>query len=133
MNSVEEVTVYEAVKERESEQEYRSWGEYMSSSTNSLDQFAKTYQAKKPSKRKSKTPSSQRENNSEGPSRKAQVEPSVSTQLAPRKEKSSSGRKATSDTMVNQPAHIEVQVQPTTSRSSYIIAIMTLISFFTLT
>ena len=68
-------------EERESEQEYRSWREYMSSSTNSLDQFAKTYQAKKPSRRKSKTPSNQMVDQGEAPSSTAQVEPAVPTQV----------------------------------------------------
>ena len=64
-------------EERESEQEYRSWGEYMSSSTNSLDQFAKTYQAKMPPKRKSKTPSNQLVYQGEAPLSAAPVEPAV--------------------------------------------------------
>ena len=34
-------------EERESEQEYHNWGEYMSSSTNSLDKFNKVYKINK--------------------------------------------------------------------------------------
>ena len=44
-------------EEREQEPAYRNWGEYLSSSTNSLDQFAQTSNNKKASKRKSKAPS----------------------------------------------------------------------------
>ena len=39
-------------EEREREQEYRSWGEYMSSSTDSLDQFHKTYETTKIKRRR---------------------------------------------------------------------------------
>ena len=67
-------------EERENEREYRSWGEYMSSSTNSLDQFTKTYQTKKSSRRKSKASPSPLEDHSVDSATKVQVEPAVPTQ-----------------------------------------------------
>ena len=103
-------------EERESEQEYRSWGEYVSSSTNSLDQFTKTYQAKKPFRHKSKTPFNQLVDQGEAPSSITQVEAAVPTQLVARKVKSSGVRKATTDTTATLPTPLKMPVQPTTSR-----------------
>ena len=59
----------------------KGWGEYVSSSTNSLDQFAQTYKAKKKSsRRKSKASSNQATISGEDASSIAQVEPAESAQ-----------------------------------------------------
>ena len=100
-------------EKRECEQEYRSWGEYLSSSTNSLDQFVQTYSAKKKaSRRKSRTSSNQLANPGEDSPSSRPVEPAQSRAL---KTKSSKTIGGTAPSVITQ-TEVPVPVLPTTSK-----------------
>ena len=106
-------------EEREREQEYRNWGEYLSSSTNSMDQFHKTYEATKTKKRR-KRPSllNQPDTQLDSLLVAVQTESAMGTPLSlqPCRSIPSERRKATTNATEKSPIPIEEPVQLSTSK-----------------
>ena len=101
-------------EEREREPAYRNWGEYLSSSTNSLDQFAQTCnRKKKTSSRKSRVPSHQEAISNKDSSKILQIEQTESAHLLTRKVKSSKSMASVASSVITP---TEESVLPTTSK-----------------